>query len=151
MEKGHELIADFWNPYIKEVLASKGKLDAFDISQMMILMKMCRNLASRQRDNLVDQAGYVRCGAEILGMNKEAPAPAPAPMPAPMPEPPICCPLCDKIMEINTTGFSKPRAVCKESNCINYNITYSGDTLAGLIEKTKKEKEKNEQSKKETI
>lgn len=69
MTEGHQIIADLWNPYIKKILAKKENLDAFDISQLMILMKVARNTCNRKRDNNVDIAGYSRCGAEMEGWN----------------------------------------------------------------------------------
>lgn len=66
-------IAAIWNAYFAARNIYPG-ITAFDVAQMMILMKAVR-LATNptHRDSLVDQAGYAACGADcqehMLRMN----------------------------------------------------------------------------------
>jgi len=45
-----------------EMLKEGQRFEPFHIAQIMILMKMSRQLHQRKRDNWVDTAGYARCG-----------------------------------------------------------------------------------------
>lgn len=65
-------IASLWNQYIK----SKTKLNyendlciinSKDVSMMMILLKVARELNSTNKDNLIDIAGYCRLSSVIEG------------------------------------------------------------------------------------
>lgn len=49
--------------FADSLLKEGAKFEPFHIAQMMILLKMSRQLHQRKRDNWVDTAGYARCGA----------------------------------------------------------------------------------------
>lgn len=78
-------IATLWNAYIKCKFGQNKAPNAFDnvqkalifhsieiaakdVAQMMVLFKVARELTGHDRDNLVDQAGYVRNTAQIEGI-----------------------------------------------------------------------------------
>lgn len=54
-------IANYWTLYL-------GKhIDAVDVAQMMILMKLARLKADKtHEDSWIDIAGYAACGSEIV-------------------------------------------------------------------------------------
>lgn len=61
-EDSFAAIADLWNAYILR----KTKLNPKDVANMLILMKVARNLCGREKDdNWIDIAGYAACGAEV--------------------------------------------------------------------------------------
>lgn len=61
-EDSFAAIADLWNAYILR----KTRLSPKDVANMLILMKVARNLCGREKDdNWVDIAGYAACGAEV--------------------------------------------------------------------------------------
>ena len=64
-ESNFALIAKFWTDYLN---VPHVKLDAQNVADMMILMKIsrCRN-GGGTGDSYVDIAGYAACGGEILG------------------------------------------------------------------------------------
>lgn len=70
-EDSLQVIADYWNAYLK----SKGHYDieisSADAGMMMILLKVGREANSPKYDNLVDIAGYAACTARALA-NKKA-------------------------------------------------------------------------------
>ena len=77
-EDSFEAIASVWQGYI-EALASAGsawppKLGASNVADMLLLMKMCRNLHQPKRDSFVDMIGYALCGARIAGIGAEGEA-----------------------------------------------------------------------------
>lgn len=63
-EDNFRRIADLWTAYLGPELPRV--LTAVDVSNMMILFKVARNIANfRKTDNWVDIAGYAACGGEI--------------------------------------------------------------------------------------
>lgn len=58
VEDNFGLIANLWTVY------TGVGIEARDVANMMILLKIARNNASDHRDNWVDIAGYAACGAE---------------------------------------------------------------------------------------
>lgn len=73
-EDSFRLIAELWEPYIRERLVSKGadvSIEPHDVAVMMGLLKVARIASNPQHmDSWVDLAGYASCGGEIAG--KEA-------------------------------------------------------------------------------
>lgn len=78
-------ISNMWNAYIKCKFNQSKSSGAFDnihkalvmnaveitpkdVAQMMVLFKIAREIPGHRRDNLVDQAGYVRNIAQIEGI-----------------------------------------------------------------------------------
>lgn len=68
-EKSFELIAEFWNTYLKGVggAGTPDRLAAVDVANMMALLKIARIITSNYEssDSWVDLAGYAACGSEI--------------------------------------------------------------------------------------
>lgn len=60
IEDNFGVIAEMWGAYLGKAVA----LDASDVANMMILLKVSRNRRLGVRDNWVDIAGYAACGAE---------------------------------------------------------------------------------------
>lgn len=58
-EDNFQLIADLWELYLDT------PLDATDVANMMILLKVARNAGGSKLDNWIDIAGYAACGGEI--------------------------------------------------------------------------------------
>ena len=72
-EDNFATIADMWNAYIERSRQSKKALwhlNARNVADMMILMKVARLAAGGTRDSYVDVAGYAACGGEILEEEK---------------------------------------------------------------------------------
>jgi hypothetical protein len=71
----HKRIADLWNGYIyaKSVQQDGSRasfpptLSPADVVNMMILLKIARELHTSKKDNFVDMAGYARNGAQTQG------------------------------------------------------------------------------------
>jgi aspartate oxidase len=69
----HKRIADLWNGDLAaRAVDADGKrqttqpqLDPADVVNLMILLKVARELHTSKRDNWTDIAGYARCGARI--------------------------------------------------------------------------------------
>lgn len=61
-EDSFNAIADLWNAYILR----KTRLSPKDVANMLILMKIARNLCGKEKaDNWIDIAGYAACGGEV--------------------------------------------------------------------------------------
>ena len=58
IEDNFGFIANLWTVY------TGVGIEARDVANMMILLKIARNTNSGHRDNWVDIAGYAACGAE---------------------------------------------------------------------------------------
>lgn len=72
-EKSFELIADFWNVYLKSRLEQGLDLEGYDVAAMMILFKLARLLSNNtHRDSILDIAGYAGCYAEIVSAKKNS-------------------------------------------------------------------------------
>lgn len=67
----HERIAKLWNAYIESRSNPSAPISAIDAAHMMILLKIARACKTPTRDTYVDIAGYAKCGAEILNLDKE--------------------------------------------------------------------------------
>lgn len=68
------LIASLWTEYIcaKAEIYSEIKVEPRDVADMMILLKIARNIADGGKtDNYVDMAGYAACAGEIIGEEEE--------------------------------------------------------------------------------
>lgn len=61
----HRCTAELWNAYIKRRYHVIVQLDAYDVCMLNILQKMSRLAHTRQRDGLVDIAGFAR-NAEMV-------------------------------------------------------------------------------------
>ena len=57
-------IAAFWQIYLDGKNCHGVELTPATVADLMILMKVARNLHKPSRDNYVDIAGYAACGAE---------------------------------------------------------------------------------------
>lgn len=58
-------IAELWSTYLTASNKSRTVVTPFDVSQLMILMKVARlSTNPTHRDSLVDAAGYAACGAD---------------------------------------------------------------------------------------
>lgn len=70
-EDSFSAIAGLWNGYFA---ARRGchDLSAEDVANMMILLKVARNMRSCKRDNVVDVIGYAMCLARLQGIEQEA-------------------------------------------------------------------------------
>ena len=69
-EDNFKLIAKLWEAYLNGSNCSVGDccIDAEDVANMMILLKVARNATGRGKDdNYIDIAGYAACGGELLG------------------------------------------------------------------------------------
>lgn len=66
-KENHACTADLWTTYLRRrgLLADSANLDAHDVTMLNVLQKVSRDANTRQRDTLVDIAGYVR-NAEIV-------------------------------------------------------------------------------------
>ncbi len=63
VEDCFERVARLWTAY---GCAIGGEaLEARDVANMMVLLKVARNDRAGHRDNWVDMAGYAACGAEV--------------------------------------------------------------------------------------
>ena len=56
--KNIALIATLWDAYTRAVWERKGRLDAYDVCQLMILLKVARGAHGYLRDSVLDTAGY---------------------------------------------------------------------------------------------
>ena len=71
----HQRIADLWNGYFAARAVdvagvrqpTQAQLEPADVVNLMILLKLARELHTSKRDNFTDIAGYARCGAQIGG------------------------------------------------------------------------------------
>jgi hypothetical protein len=59
INQSFERIAKFWSAY-------KGvEITPHEVADMMILLKISRNVTSRKKDNLLDIVGYAECAAKL--------------------------------------------------------------------------------------
>lgn len=69
-------IAEMWTTRLRHKLKDGTELDAVDVADLMILLKVARNIAQVKRDSYVDVAGYAGCGWEAAQAGTEQrPAP----------------------------------------------------------------------------
>lgn len=61
------MMADLWSTYVNHVSIIKGgiELDAGDVAQMMVMLKIARSAYGHGRDNYVDAAGYTALAAMV--------------------------------------------------------------------------------------
>ena len=57
-------IAEFWTTRLSHKLKDGESISGFDVADLMVLLKIARNVVSPKRDNAVDGAGYLACGWE---------------------------------------------------------------------------------------
>ena len=66
--------ARLWSAYLRNTPGwspEADPLDGADVAQMMILLKMARHQTGEtNRDTFVDEAGYARVAAEVLGVDR---------------------------------------------------------------------------------
>lgn len=63
-ENTHQLIADFWNTYVRNM--GREKFTAQDVAVMMVLFKVARHAVNPMHlDNLIDAVGYGAIAAEL--------------------------------------------------------------------------------------
>ena len=58
-EDNFQVIAEFWGLYLDTTI------NAADVANMMILLKVARNATGTKLDNWIDICGYAACGGEI--------------------------------------------------------------------------------------
>ena len=60
-----QMMAEFWQTYIRHTSVARAALDvqAKDVAQMMVLLKICRTAYGKSGDNHVDEAGYASLAA----------------------------------------------------------------------------------------
>lgn len=72
-ETSFRMIAELWEPYIRQKCVSDGAdvaINAEDVAAMMVLFKMARvATGSYKADSWIDAAGYAACGGELAGGN----------------------------------------------------------------------------------
>lgn len=61
----HQRIAGAWNWYLGARKEPNALISPKDVSMMMLLLKVAREVNNPRRDNLVDIAGYSRIAAQI--------------------------------------------------------------------------------------
>lgn len=61
-----ENIAEMWTTRLKHKLKPGEQFVSTDVADLMILLKVARNIAQRKRDNYTDLAGYAGCGYEAM-------------------------------------------------------------------------------------
>lgn len=70
-ETSFRMIAELWEPYIRQKCVSDGAdvaICAEDVAAMMVLFKMARvATGSYKADSWIDAAGYAACGGELAG------------------------------------------------------------------------------------
>ena len=70
-ETSFRMIAELWEPYIRQKCVSAGAdvaITAEDVAALMVLFKMARvATGSYKADSWIDAAGYSACGGEIAG------------------------------------------------------------------------------------
>ena len=59
-------IGDMWTIYLRNKLKDGESISASDVADLMILLKMARNIAGKKRDTYTDTAGYAGCGYEAM-------------------------------------------------------------------------------------
>lgn len=57
-------IAEMWTTRLRHKLAPGEEITATEVGDLMILLKIARNVASVKRDTYVDLAGYAGCAYE---------------------------------------------------------------------------------------
>lgn len=72
VENNFSLISDFWNSYLWNVGEKRSKLNATDVANMMILLKIARTCTANENvlDNYIDICGYGACGGSIISKVK---------------------------------------------------------------------------------
>jgi hypothetical protein len=66
-EASFTMIAELWSVYIKHVAIIRGwtEVDASDVAQMMVMLKIARSAYGSGDDNYVDAAGYTSIAAMV--------------------------------------------------------------------------------------
>lgn len=70
-EDNFNIIARYWNVWLRDILRPGCEVDAVDVAMMMGLLKVGRiSTGTATDDSFVDLAGYTACAAEILEKNR---------------------------------------------------------------------------------
>jgi hypothetical protein len=56
--------ADLWTVLLQPLLKDGARLEPRHVADLMVALKLARNMAVAKRDNFVDIAGYAACGYE---------------------------------------------------------------------------------------
>lgn len=67
-ERSFQVIADLWEAYLngRKDVGGDGRVTAFDVAQMMVLLKIARSIQGTMvRDHAVDACGYAAIAGEI--------------------------------------------------------------------------------------
>jgi len=67
-----QMMAEFWQTYIRHTSVARAHLgvEAKDVAQMMVLLKIARTAYGKSGDNHVDEAGYAALAA-LLDTTRE--------------------------------------------------------------------------------
>ncbi len=57
----HQRIARLWNAHLANRKEPHGPITPENVAEMMILLKVARQVFTPKRDNLIDICGYARC------------------------------------------------------------------------------------------
>ena len=64
-EDNFKLIGRLWTEYISAVYSQGRNLGPAEVADMMILLKIARNVTGEKLDNYIDVCGYAACGGEV--------------------------------------------------------------------------------------
>lgn len=65
-------IGEMWTTRLRHKLKDGEEILPSDVADLMVLVKIARNIANPKRDNYVDGAGYFACGYECLEEEENA-------------------------------------------------------------------------------
>lgn len=57
-------IADMWSIRLQHKLKDDERITSSEVAELLVLMKIARNMTELKRDTMVDIAGYAACGWE---------------------------------------------------------------------------------------
>ncbi|WP_182359433.1 DUF6378 domain-containing protein [Tomitella gaofuii] len=64
-ENSLTVVADMWMVYLSRKFGASVLVEARDVANMMVLLKVARDAHKPKHDNLVDIAGYVALAGEM--------------------------------------------------------------------------------------
>jgi hypothetical protein len=72
-EASFTMISEFWATYTRHIMVIRGhiSIDASDVAQMMVLLKIARSAYGTGEDNYVDAAGYTAIAAAVRAQTPE--------------------------------------------------------------------------------
>ena len=71
-KRSFEFIAQLWSVYVAHSMSQKKKVEltAFDVANMMVMVKQARSVYGNSTDNYVDAAGYTALAASLDPMSE---------------------------------------------------------------------------------